>query len=48
LDLIQISAKGPNGVPICRIVDFYKYAYNQEKKAAAKDSKNTVIKSKEV
>lgn len=46
LDLIEISAKG--NTPVCRIMDYGKFKYEQQKKAKAIRQKQVVVETKQV
>lgn len=47
LDLVQISSGG-NDAPVCRVMDFGKFQYQQSKKASAAKKKQKQIQVKEV
>jgi translation initiation factor IF-3 len=46
MDLIEISAKG--NTPVCRIMDYGKYKYEQQKKAKAIRQKQVIVETKQV
>ncbi len=46
LDLVQIAISG--GIPVCRIVEFSKYLYEQKKREKEKKAKQHVIAVKEI
>ena len=46
LDLVEVNPKGTP--PVCKILDFGKYKYEEKKKAAEAKRKQTVVEVKEV
>jgi translation initiation factor IF-3 len=46
LDLVEVSANA--NPPVCRIMDYGKYRYEQSKKLAEAKKKQTVVETKEI